>query len=65
MSRTTSKRLYTIAEAAVYLGRSPWSVRHLIWGGQLPEVRTSRRVHLDIKDLDAFIDRNKQCEEVS
>ncbi len=65
MNRTTSKRLYTIGEAAVYLGRSPWSVRHLIWAGQLPEVRAGRRVHLDIKDLDAFIDRNKQCEEVS
>jgi len=59
------KRLYSIPEAAQYLGRSPWSVRHLIWTGELPEVRAGRRIHLDIKDMEAFIERNKLCEEKS
>ena len=59
------KRLYSIPEAAQYLGRSPWSVRHLVWSGELPEVRAGRRVHLDIKDIDAFIEKNKQREEKS
>ena len=59
MSQATPKRLYTISEAAVYLGRSPWSVRHLIWSGQLPEVRAGGRVHLDIQDMDEFIEKNK------
>ena len=59
------KRLYSVPEAAQYLGRSPWSVRHLIWSGQLPEVRAGRRVHLDIKDMEAFIEKNKLCEENS
>ncbi len=58
-SRQLPKRLYSIAEAAVYLGRSTWSVRRLIWSGDLPEVRAARRVHVDVRDLDDFIDRHK------
>ena len=53
------KRLYSVTEAAQYLGRSVWSVRELIWNGTLPSVRVGRRVHLDIVDLDGWIDRNK------
>ena len=53
------KRLYSIPEAATYLGRSVWSVRELIWNGHLPSVRVGRRVHLDIIDLDQWIERNK------
>lgn len=53
------KRLYSIPEAATYLGRSVWSVRELIWNGNLPSVRMGRRVHLDIIDLDRWIERNK------
>ena len=56
------KRLYSIPEAAQYLGRSSWSIRHLIWSGELLHVRTGRRVHLDIKDLEAFVEMNKQRE---
>jgi excisionase family DNA binding protein len=54
-----SKRLYTIEEAAIYLGRTVWSVRELIWGGALPSVKVGRRVHLDFDDLNSFIDRHK------
>ena len=53
------KRLYSVAEAGDYLGRSVWSVRRLIWSGELPQVRVGRRVHLDIRDMDEFIERNK------
>lgn len=56
------KRLYSIPEAAQYLGRSPWSVRHLIWAGELPSVRAGRRVHVDVRDMDEFIERNKVAE---
>jgi len=55
-----TKRLYTVEEAAMYLGRSVWSVRRLIWDGLLPEVRIDKRVQVDIRDLDAFIEHNKQ-----
>ena len=53
------KRLYSINEAATYLGRSVWSVRELIWDGKLPCVKVGRRIHLDIIDLDQWIERNK------
>lgn len=46
------KRLYTIPEAAEYLGRTPWAIREMIWKGKLPAVRDGRRVLLDIQDLD-------------
>ena len=53
------KRLYSIPEAAEYLGRSIWSVRELIWDGKLPCVKVGRRIHLDIIDLNQWIERNK------
>ena len=59
------KRLYTIPEAATYLGRSDWSVRRLVWKGLLPKVAAGKRIHLDVRDMDAFIDRNKVQEEVA
>ena len=54
-----TKRLYSLPEAAVYLGRSTWSIRRLIWNGALPSVRACGRVHVDVQDLDAFIDKHK------
>ncbi len=57
------KRLYSLSEAAIYLGRSIWSVRRLIWDGELPQVRVGRRVHIDLRDMDAFIDQNKVRED--
>ena len=61
----SSKRLYSLAEAATYLGRSTWSIRRLIWNGDLPQVRAGGRVHVDIQDMDQFIERNKVREERS
>jgi len=58
----TIKRLYTIPEAGIYLGRSEWSVRRLIWDGELPEVRIKGRVHVDIRDMEELIDKNKMKE---
>jgi excisionase family DNA binding protein len=53
------KRLYTIEESAMYLGRTPWAIRHLVWRGELPCVRIGRRVQIDVRDLDALIERCK------
>lgn len=53
------KRLLTIKEAGIYLGRSEWSVRELIWAGSLPSVKVGRRIHLDIYDLDKWIEAHK------
>lgn len=54
------KRLYTMDEAATYLGRSTWSIRRLIWNRVLPPVRVGRRVHIDRVDMDNLIERGKQ-----
>ena len=57
----TFKRLYTLKEAAGYLGRSEWSIRELIWAGKIPVVRGegSRKIFLDIQDLMEFVNENK------
>lgn len=54
-----NKRLYTIQESAEYLGRSVWSVRELIWKGLIPYIKVGRRVHVDIYDLERFIETHK------
>jgi excisionase family DNA binding protein len=51
--------LFTVKQAAIYLGRSEQSVQHLIFQKDLPAVRVGRRVHLDRRDLDAWIEKNK------
>ena len=51
--------LLTVKQAAVYLGRSEQSIQHLIFQKELPVVRIGRRVHLDRRDLDAWIEANK------
>jgi excisionase family DNA binding protein len=54
-----AKRLYSVPEAAYYLGRSVDGLRELIWKGQIPIVKADRRVLLDVRDMDEFIERNK------
>ena len=59
---TPVKRLYSLHETGIYLGRSVWSVRRLVWAGDLPTVRAGGRVHVDVNDLDAFVEKNKVVE---
>jgi excisionase family DNA binding protein len=53
------KRLYSIQDASVYLGRSVWAVREMIWAGKIPCVRDGKRILIDIQDMDSWIERNK------
>jgi excisionase family DNA binding protein len=53
------KRLYSIKEAALYLGRSDWAVREMIWAGKIPYVKDGKRILLDIYDMDEWIEKNK------
>ena len=55
-----AKRLYTLKEAGVYLGRSEYSVRSLIWSGGLPVVKHGKKQWVDILDLDSYVERNKE-----
>jgi excisionase family DNA binding protein len=59
-SNPLKKRLFTLKEAAQYLGRSVWGMRELIWAGKIPVVRgEGRKIFLDIVDLNRFIEVNK------
>jgi excisionase family DNA binding protein len=60
-SKPLGKRLYTIPEAAQYLGRSAYSMRTLIWNGELPVIKNGEggKMWIDVNDLDLWIDRNK------
>lgn len=61
LGEKTTKRLYTIKEAAKYLGITVWAVRERIWAGDLPYVRFSggRKMYVDTRDLEDLIERNK------
>ena len=54
-----AKRLYSVPEAACYLGRTVDALREVIWAGKIDIVKDGRRVLLDVKDLDGYIERNK------
>jgi hypothetical protein len=55
------KRLYSLQEAAIFLGRTEWGMRELIWAGDIPVVRQDggRKIYLDVEDLNAYVERNK------
>jgi len=53
------KRLYSLPEAARYLGRTLWSMRELVWKGSIPIVREGKRIFVDVNDLNLYIERNK------
>lgn len=54
-----NKRLYSINEAAVYLGRSVWAVREMLWAGKMPHIKDGKRILVDIEDMDRWIDKSK------
>jgi excisionase family DNA binding protein len=51
--------LLDVKDAAEYLGRTEVAVQHLVHEKSFPVVRVGRRVHLDRRDLDAWIEKNK------
>jgi len=53
-----TKRLFSVKEAAQYLGISPWTIREMQWRGDLPYVKFSRRIFFALEDLDSFVERH-------
>ena len=41
----TEKRLYNLKEAAIYLGRTVWGMRGLVYAGKITYVKDSRRFY--------------------
>ncbi len=60
LSKPAGCRLLSLKAAGDYLSISFWAVRTLIWNGQLASVRMGRRVLVDVRDLDAWIEKNKE-----
>ncbi len=54
------QRLYDVNQAGDFLGVSGWSVREMIWRGDLPHVRVGRLIRVDLRDLENYIARNRQ-----
>jgi excisionase family DNA binding protein len=55
-----NKRLYSIKEAADYLGRSPWTIAEMVRTGKIPYIPDGRRRFLDIEDINKWIETNKR-----
>jgi excisionase family DNA binding protein len=52
---TSNKRLFTLAEAAEYIGRSPKAVERLIQRGAIPVTRIDGKRQVDRAALDKII----------
>lgn len=61
IKESVTKRLYSLRDAAEYLGRSKWGMRELIWSQVIPtvQIKGGRKIYIDIEDLDTFIEKNK------
>ncbi len=53
------KRLYNISEAARYLGRTVCAVREMLWAGKIPYIKDGRRIHIDRRDMDDWIENHR------
>ena len=53
------KRLYSINDASVYLGRSVWALREMLWAGKMPYVKDGKRILIDIHDMNDWIDQSR------
>ncbi len=62
---TVEKRLYTIAEAAVYLGRSRDAVARMVREGHLSVTSHDSRILIDVLELDEYCERVKHLHEAA
>ena len=60
MASPASKRLYDVKDAGVYLGISHWTIRELLNRGEIPYCRIGRKILLDLRDLDGFVEGLKE-----
>ncbi len=53
------RRYLRIADAAAYLGATPWFIRTLIWRKAIPVIPMGKRHVIDRLDLDIFVQSQK------
>jgi len=54
-----TRRLLTVKDAAQYLSCTVWAVRELAWAQKVPSIKIGRRLLFDVRDIDAFVEREK------
>jgi excisionase family DNA binding protein len=57
MPSASPKRLLTLKQAGEMIGRSAGAVNQLVKRGELRSVKCGRRVHIEISEIEAWIDR--------
>jgi excisionase family DNA binding protein len=53
-------RLLDYKTAGVYMSLSYWSLRELVLNGEIPHMKFGKKVLIDRRDLDDWIDRRKE-----
>ena len=53
-------RLLDYRSAGAYLSLSYWSLRELVLNGEIPHLKFGKKVLIDRRDLDDWIDRRKE-----
>ena len=54
-----NKRLYSIKELVREIGVTEWFWRSQIWDGNLPFIQIGKKMLIDSKDIERFIQKNK------
>lgn len=49
-------RLLTVKTAAQYLSTSVWGIREMVYSKAIPHIRLGKKILIDRKDLDAYVD---------
>jgi len=57
--RDMPRRGYRIADAAIYMGVSPWFVEEKIRSGELPALKLCRHYTVLREDMDDFLDARR------
>ena len=53
-------RLLSYRDASAYMSLSYWSLRELVLNGEIPHVKFGKKVLIDRKDLDDWIETHKE-----
>jgi excisionase family DNA binding protein len=54
-------RLLDLKSAAAYLSATIWFMRTCVWENRIPYLRCGHSILFDKKDLDAFVESQKQA----
>jgi len=58
----SEKRLYTIKELVKEIGATEWFWRSQIWDGRLPYIQVGRKMFVENKDIETFINDHKKTD---